>query len=227
MVRFLALAIIFCSFIFTKAQNLSTVIQTGHSDRITAMQFSQDSNYLLTASMDETIVVWDVKNQVQVNVLSGFSGGVSCFVYNQPQKLLVVGTYDNQVKIYNEDTSLNEPIIQYEFTSYVTSVAVSPNGKLIAAASADYSVSLFENGTSRQLLLGDEVTGMVFANDNSTLCLGNYNNKIYALDTRESDLNNGLYILYKADESISFITISPDRHKWGRRKTRRNWHFRC
>jgi WD40 repeat protein len=210
MVRIFLFIGLLCSYTLAFTQSLSTTVQTGHSDRITAMQYSQDGNLLLTASMDETIVVWDIKNQVQVNVIFGFSGGVSCFAYNQPQKLLVVGTYDNQVKIYHEDTSLSIPLNEYEFTSYVTSVAISNDGKTIAAASADFSLTLFNDGNTRQLLFSDEVTGIAFANDNTTICLGNYNHFLYALDTRYDELEKGLIPFYKAEGHVSFITLSED-----------------
>lgn len=192
------------------SQSIRTVIQTGHSDRITCLQFSEDSTYLLTGSLDETIVVWDVKNQIQVNTVLGFTGGVSCFSYSSTHNILVVGTYNNVVKIFNTDSSLSEPITEYEFESYVTSVAISADGQSIAAASADYSVSLFQGEETRQLFLNDEVTGLTFGPSSVGLFMGNYDGSIYLLDTRKKNLEYGLYLLAKAEERISNIEVSQN-----------------
>lgn len=198
MVRYILLLHIIFIYGFGFSQNIRTVIQTGHSDRITCLQFSEDSTYLLTGSLDETIVVWDIKNQVQVNTILGFTGGVSCFTYSSTHNLLVVGTYNNVVKIFNTDSSLSDPISEYEFESYVTSVAISADGQSIAAASADYSISLFQGELTRQLFLNDEITGLTFGPSNIGLFMGSYDGSIFLLDIRKKNLEYGLYLLAKA-----------------------------
>ncbi|MBT8326716.1 MAG: hypothetical protein KJP21_03270, partial [Bacteroidia bacterium] len=190
-------------------QTISPIIQTGHLDDVQVMQFTEDGKYLLSGGMDGMIIEWEMSSKMQTGSITGITGGVSCFKYNQEHKLLVAGSYENRVYVYDLDSSY-EPVIEYEFDEYVTSVAISNDGKTIAAASADFSLTVFREDTIIRSFTRGDVVGLCFSKDNQTLYFGNYTGHVYRLDTKAKSFNDGVEMVHLAEEHISDIALSPE-----------------
>lgn len=62
------------------AQDFSYVAQTGHSKQITSLSLSNNERYMISGSLDETIVSWGLSNQMQVGTVLGLRGGVRPFL---------------------------------------------------------------------------------------------------------------------------------------------------
>jgi len=75
------------------------------------------------------------------NTLQGHSDYVSSVAFSPDGKLIVSGSWDKTVRLWN---TTGKPIGQpFHINSYVTSVAFSPNGKLIVSGSWDKTVRLW------------------------------------------------------------------------------------
>jgi WD40 repeat protein len=100
-------------------------------NRIMWMEFSPDSSRLAVAGLDRKIHVWDTGTGAESFTLSGHSEFVGIVAFSSNGKHLASGTLDGTIKIW----SLESPseVFPIELMGYVNRLAVSPDGKLIAA----------------------------------------------------------------------------------------------
>jgi WD40 repeat protein len=194
---------------YGSGQDLSPVIQIGHSDDVTTFAFIDDGKAILSGGMDKSIVEWDIQSQTQTAAIFGHNGGISCLAFNDVNSILAVGTYDNQVYIYDfKDSGYVEPTI-YEFDQYITSVAINDQGTKVVVASADFSVNVIEGKELKQLYTEGDVIGAWFSHDNTHVYFGNYSGAIYKLNTEADKLENGLEKIHQTKDHISEIALSP------------------
>lgn len=193
-----------------QAKDINPILQSGHTDDISYISMSEEEDYLITGGMDEKVIFWDVNSRQQVASLSGFKGGVSCLAYNTDSNILVVGTYGNQVQIYDLDIDYYNPQKIYDFVYHATSVAISPDGSVIMAASADYTVNVIKRGREEQFKLDGDVAGLSYDPSGLKTYLGTYKGGVYKM-TRHMSLAKMFPIqILKVEQSISDMSISND-----------------
>ena len=194
---------------FVIAQDISPILQSGHTDDISYLKFSENNEYLITGGLDETVIFWEVNSQLQILSLHGFSGGVSCLDYHNDSNILVVGTYNNQVYVYDFDVDYYSPVEIYDFTQYITAVIISPNGKKIIVGSADYSVSIIEDWAIDRLNFESDITGLELSKDNMDLYVSTFAGTLYHIEMHVGYMKYTPILFYTANESISNICLSP------------------
>jgi WD40 repeat protein len=193
------------------AQQIVPMIQTGHLDMVTSMQFIDSDEKVLTASLDETLSQWDIHTQVQDERILNLKGGVSCFKFNESAELLVVGTYNKQVLIYDfKDTTVFGPKWVYDFTYHVKFLDINDDGTSIVASSG-YTITVLDNfGNKRLAFGGDDIMGLRFAKDNNTVYFGNYDGDIYRFNVLAEHLGKSMVKVLETKENISEIALSED-----------------
>ena len=79
------------------------------------------------------IFVWSLKTGDLIDVLNGHTGPVSCLAFSHINDILVSGSWDNTVKMWELYTKkgISET---YEHNSKITAVALSPNDKEVAVS---------------------------------------------------------------------------------------------
>ncbi|MCC6697494.1 MAG: protein kinase [Candidatus Hydrogenedentes bacterium] len=75
----------------------SSVVLTGHEDRIKSFAFSADSKKLLTTSLDRTARIWDARSGTLLSTLTGDTGGVTCGVFSPDVARVATGTTDGRI----------------------------------------------------------------------------------------------------------------------------------
>lgn len=75
-----------------------------HTANITNVSFSSDGKYLLSASDDQSIRVWDLNNMKCINVLKGHNDGVDIVKYGYKDNFIVSVTDRGECKIWNSIT---------------------------------------------------------------------------------------------------------------------------
>lgn len=74
---------------------------TGHSDVVTDFLVTKDGKYLVTASKDWTIIVWDVVEEVVVRRFNGHKAAVTSIDLSQDEAYLVSGSLDETVRVWD------------------------------------------------------------------------------------------------------------------------------
>ncbi|MEM7554942.1 MAG: serine/threonine-protein kinase [Cyanobacteria bacterium P01_A01_bin.84] len=139
-----------------KLWNSSTgqVIRTfkGHSDIIISIAFSPDGKTIASASKDNTIKLWNTDTGKEIRTLKGHTDKVNsvAFILNNSSNkslrntVIVSGSNDNTLKLWNPTTG---DIIRTlkEDPGYVYSIAISPDGKVIASGgSAENIIKIWQ-----------------------------------------------------------------------------------
>ena len=76
----------------------------GHSDWVTSVVFSMDSQRLASGSWDNTVRIWDLATGKHLQTLEGHSDGVSSVVFSADSQRLASSSWDSTVKIWDPAT---------------------------------------------------------------------------------------------------------------------------
>src|SRR5260221_481880 len=96
---------------------------------------AQYRKWLATASMDETVRLWDVASG-RSHELHGDSGWMSSVAFSPDGRTLAAGTLNGEIKLWNVDTR-REMVTLRGHTTMVGAVGFSPNGRLLVSAGGE------------------------------------------------------------------------------------------
>ena len=115
----------------------------GHTGAIASIAYSVDGRKLASASIDQTVRIWDVSSGKLEHTLSDHDDIVLAVAYSPSGNLLASAGYDRTVRLWDAETlqslgSLNE------HTSTIRALAFSPDGSKLATAGDDRVVLLWD-----------------------------------------------------------------------------------
>jgi WD40 repeat protein/energy-coupling factor transporter ATP-binding protein EcfA2 len=129
---------------------LATVLE-GHTGAVYLTTFSPNGQLLATASYDNTVRLWDVRDRQRPKPIgqpiTGFRSWVSSAVFSRDGKTLAAAGDDHLVRLFDitdpaHPRPLGTPLDQDTGTIYL--IAFSPDGKTLAAACEHQKVQLWD-----------------------------------------------------------------------------------
>ena len=115
----------------------------GHTGFVESANFSPDERYIVSASRDKTLKIWDTQSWECIKTLEGHTGRVWSATFSPNGKYIVSASSDNTIKIW--DTKNWECIKTLEgHTSSVYSANFSTDGKYIVSASNDKTIKIWD-----------------------------------------------------------------------------------
>jgi len=130
-----------------------------HAFAVEAIGFSPDGRRLATASVDDTVAVWNAATWEQVHALrhevvhdehgGDDSFGVNSVAFSPDGRLLASASHDRTVRLWDVETGqpIGKPL---DFATKALAVTFSPDGRYIlagGASDADYTLKLWDAGT--------------------------------------------------------------------------------
>ena len=127
-------------------------VMRGHTETVYAVSFSPDAKFFATGGFDKSVRLWDPTTGKEIRSYAGKDGHqnlVLAVAFSGDGSSLASGGSDNFAKVW--DIPVSTPLKEYAQTGGVTSVSVTPDGKVVAAAATDGTVKLFSTVDGKQL----------------------------------------------------------------------------
>lgn len=162
---------------------------------IRSICFSPDSKYLATGAEDRQIRIWDIEKKRIRHLLQGHMQEIYSLDFSRDGQFLVSGSGDKTAKIWNIETGTCVFDLKIDdfvmgdtgpIDAGITSVALSPDSRLVAAGSLDTIVRVWDTATGQQVerLKGhkDSVYSVAFSPDGQFLVSGSLDRSIRLWD---------------------------------------------
>ena len=111
-------------------------------DTIFSLQFTSDSQNLISGGDENVIKFWDVTNGKLLKTFKGHGDTVTSLSLSPDGKVLASGSLDKSLKLWSL-TSSKLPILE-SHQDRVLNLSWSPNGNMLASASRDHTVKMWE-----------------------------------------------------------------------------------
>ena len=204
-----------------------TLIKTlkGHDKKVNSLAFSPDGEIIATVSDDKTVNLWNRDGNL-IRTISNFNDDLLDVSFSKDGQKLAVGLKDNTIVIINLSDDKRQIIESYSETNtdghkdWIRAVDWSSDGNIIASASDDNTVKLWELNNNnqfehKQTLAGDKghnswVFDVKFSPDGNKIA-STSNDKKVILWKKDTD---GIFFHHKNlerhDDEVNGVSFSPD-----------------
>ncbi|PSR16420.1 hypothetical protein C8255_17940 [filamentous cyanobacterium CCP3] len=185
----------------------------GHISNVWALQFAKNTNFLITASDDRQIKIWNIESGELIKTLEQHSSWVASIDLDCSGRILASGGGDNTIKLWMLATGAMLRNLEGHSQS-IHAIKFHPaNSDILVSGSSDNTIRIWdvESGNCLQILKGhyDSIFSVSFSLDGNLLVSGGADKEIFLWDV--SDLQNcKLLQSWKGhDDDISSISFHP------------------
>ncbi|KAJ7697653.1 WD40-repeat-containing domain protein [Mycena rosella] len=201
---------------------------------IRSVRFSPDGRYLATGAEDKQIRIWDIAKKRILRIFEGHTQEIYALDFSRDGRRLVSGSGDRTARVWDVDSggctilSVDDPVLPGAGAAAggaaggdagVTSVAMSPDGRYVAAGSLDTLVRIWDAATGMlvERLRGhrDSVYSVVFTQDGRGIVSGSLDKTLKYWDVAGLGRRKeaGAVVKAEAGEKIGQCTMNFTGHK--------------
>ena len=208
--------------------NLPRTVATGHSNYVDAVALSRTRAILASAAADGTMRLWNVSNLARLVPLSAPIRGTGIYdsVAFSPSGRILAAADNAAVQLWQttdpqHPTLIGSPLLGFGAdvtTSYISSLAFSPDGHTIAAGSFDHAIRLWNvTDLSHPSSLGPALHGpsagvqsVAFSPDGRVLAAGSLDHTIWFWNITDPAHPVPLGAPLTAEAAVESVAFSPD-----------------
>lgn len=193
----------------------------SHLSPITSVAVSPDGTYLLSASYDQTVRLWEMETGKEVRPFLGHNRSVPSVAFSPDGKWALSGGMDGTLRLW--DVKTGELVRRFEgHTGWVRAAAFSPDGQFVVSGSADYrsqknecdhSLRLWDVGTGKELRRMEgkgqmqSINSVAFSPNGQFVLFGGEYKMVGTWDVRTGKL---LKQVSQPSANTKCVAISPD-----------------
>lgn len=118
-----------------------------HSGKVTAVVITPDDERIISASLDSTIKIWDLKSCLLLQTIYDFNSPICALVITTDGKQIICSSYDKTIKVWD---LTEDKIVQDFIANTITcsdALAISQDGKIIVTDSDGKNLKVWKNLT--------------------------------------------------------------------------------
>ena len=134
------------------SRQLEAVLE-GHGAAVYGVTLSRDGLQAATASADKTVMLWDLKTKLKLTQITSHNGGVTGLGWAADDKMLATSSEDGLARTFTnftvhsgEQSSSTATERRLGGAGLLNAVAMSADGKMVAAGAQDGTVWLWNDG---------------------------------------------------------------------------------
>jgi len=137
----------------------------GHTDYVLVVAYSPQGDQVASGGRDRSVKLWDVGTGESRHTLTGHTSFVSSILYSPKGNQIASGSQDSTIRLWDIESGTCLHILsahlrygstRSDYHEPIASIVYSPQGDLLASASKDSTVRLWdvETGDCRNILIG-------------------------------------------------------------------------
>ncbi|KAK3091435.1 hypothetical protein FSP39_019863 [Pinctada imbricata] len=141
--------------------------------------------------MDKTVVLFDVATGKSLRKYRGHAGVVNCIKFNEESTVILSGSTDNTVRIWDCKSRKLDPVqVMDEAKDSVTSIQVSDHE--ILTGSADGCIRRYDLRTGKMIkdCIGNSVSSVTFTRDGQCVLVSTLDDSIKLMDKDTGEMLN-------------------------------------
>jgi WD40 repeat protein len=116
----------------------------GHNDTIYSIAISSEDEFIVSASMDKTIKIWDFNTGECLKTLEGHTSAVESIAISCCDEYIVSGSWDKTIKIWDVKTRKCLKTIEDEWEASVTLVAITDDNEYIISGNSFGKITIWD-----------------------------------------------------------------------------------
>ncbi|MCS7003990.1 MAG: caspase family protein [Cytophagales bacterium] len=140
------------TFLLSSGQTPTLRVQLGHSDWISDVAFSSDGNFLITASDDKTLKIWETNQWRLLRTLEGHRAKINTIALNADEETIISADARGEIIFWNLNDGLKlkqvdigeEEIIQLYFVPQTNVLLVITDEKEIIALDTEKNTIIWQ-----------------------------------------------------------------------------------
>jgi WD40 repeat protein len=194
----------------TLSQNIRLVPPVGHTAQITDVDISSDGRFIVSASVDKTVIVWDYATGREIIKFAGTDYGVvSCEFSAKADKVYSAG-WDGKVREWSLET-MNQTAVYDGFSNGINCLAVFPDVKKIAIVGNSGILKIIntkDGSVEKELEVSKSACyGLAVSSKGKIIAIGDFAGNLKIFNAKDLSL---LHHIKANDYQIKSICISPD-----------------